>query len=82
MSRRRLSDLIPTWNRVRLVCEAVESALVQEGAIGGRLGGYRVTEVESTPPLLTTGLTPSAFVVPRPPAARSPKYCESETSDV
>jgi glycosyltransferase involved in cell wall biosynthesis len=32
VSRRRLSIVIPTWNRARLVCEAVESALVQEGA--------------------------------------------------
>jgi glycosyltransferase involved in cell wall biosynthesis len=32
MSRRRLSVVIPTWNRAGLVCEAVESALGQEGA--------------------------------------------------
>jgi glycosyltransferase involved in cell wall biosynthesis len=31
VSRRRLSVVIPTWNRARLVCEAVESALAQEG---------------------------------------------------
>ncbi len=31
MSHRRLSVVIPTWNRARLVCEAVESALGQEG---------------------------------------------------
>src|SRR5271156_4599333 len=31
VSRRRLSVVIPTWNRARLVCEAVESALRQEG---------------------------------------------------
>ena len=32
MTRLRLSVVIPTWNRARLVCEAVESALNQEGA--------------------------------------------------
>ena len=32
MSHRRLSVVIPTWNRAHLVCEAVESALGQEGA--------------------------------------------------
>jgi glycosyltransferase involved in cell wall biosynthesis len=31
VSRRRLSVVIPTWNRARLVCEAVESVLRQEG---------------------------------------------------
>ena len=31
MSQRRLSVVIPTWNRARLVCEAVESALGQAG---------------------------------------------------
>src|SRR5262245_57350347 len=31
VSRRRLSVVIPTWNRARLVGEAVESALGQEG---------------------------------------------------
>ena len=31
MSHRRLSVVIPTWNRARLVCEAVESVLRQEG---------------------------------------------------
>jgi len=31
MSHRRLSVVIPTWNRAGLVCEAVESALAQEG---------------------------------------------------
>ena len=31
VSHRRLSVVIPTWNRARLVCEAVESALGQEG---------------------------------------------------
>src|SRR5262249_46888648 len=32
VSRRRLSVVIPTWNRAHLVGEAVESALGQEGA--------------------------------------------------
>ncbi len=32
MSQRRLSVVIPTWNRAGLVCEAVESALGQVGA--------------------------------------------------
>src|SRR5262249_25063004 len=31
MSRRLLSVVIPTWNRACLVCEAVQSALSQEG---------------------------------------------------
>ena len=31
VSRRRLSVVIPTWNRAGLVVEAVESALGQEG---------------------------------------------------
>jgi glycosyltransferase involved in cell wall biosynthesis len=31
VSRRRLSVVIPTWNRARLVCEAAESVLRQEG---------------------------------------------------
>jgi glycosyltransferase involved in cell wall biosynthesis len=31
VSHRRLSVVIPTWNRAGLVCEAVESALGQEG---------------------------------------------------
>jgi glycosyltransferase involved in cell wall biosynthesis len=31
MSQRRLSVVIPTWNRAGLVCEAVESALGQQG---------------------------------------------------
>ena len=31
MSYRRLSVVIPTWNRAGMVCEAVESALAQEG---------------------------------------------------
>ena len=34
MSQRRLSVVIPTWNRAGLVCEAVESAL---GQVGGEL---------------------------------------------